>query len=245
MLCVIRSIVIPDIGIEFIPSGIIPKENPMARPAHYSPAIERQIVCALYHEAKRRRQPMTKLANELLSGVLRDTEGWQTAVDPAGATYGALPHIAVMLFNTPNRHARARPHSRAFSCLHPNPKTIHRETHIMAIKLSANYSKKLGLPEYSSHSFSASVEVELTDITQVEAECQKLYGLLQHSVDQEIQQERVRVLGGFGDRERWRDSGSLFLVLCSWKAKKQDAILCHFLSARRRGDDGDRGFSAL
>ena len=58
----------------------------------------------------------------------------------------------------------------------------------MAIKLSANYSKKLGLPQYSSQSFSASVEVELTDITQVEAEVQKLYQLLQHSVDQEIQQ---------------------------------------------------------
>jgi len=57
----------------------------------------------------------------------------------------------------------------------------------MAIKLSANYSKKLGLPQYSSHSFSASVEVELTDISQVETEIQKLYELLQHSVDQEIQ----------------------------------------------------------
>ena len=57
----------------------------------------------------------------------------------------------------------------------------------MAIKLSANYSKKLGLPQYSSHSFAASVEVELTDITQVEAEIQKLYQLLQQSVDQEIQ----------------------------------------------------------
>jgi len=57
----------------------------------------------------------------------------------------------------------------------------------MAIKLSANYSKKLGLPQYSSHSFSASVEVELSDITQVESEVQKLYQLLQHSVDQEIQ----------------------------------------------------------
>ena len=57
----------------------------------------------------------------------------------------------------------------------------------MAIKLSANYSKKLGLPQYSSHSFSASVEVELSDITQVDAEVQKLYQLLQHSVDQEIQ----------------------------------------------------------
>lgn len=57
----------------------------------------------------------------------------------------------------------------------------------MAIKLSANYSKKLGLPQYSSHSFSASVEIELADITQAEAEIQKLYQLLQHSVDQEIQ----------------------------------------------------------
>ncbi|RBP38620.1 hypothetical protein DES53_111139 [Roseimicrobium gellanilyticum] len=58
----------------------------------------------------------------------------------------------------------------------------------MAVKLSANYSKKLGLPGFSSHSFSASVEVELTDLSQVEAECQKLYQLLQQSVDHEIQQ---------------------------------------------------------
>ncbi len=58
----------------------------------------------------------------------------------------------------------------------------------MAVKLSANYSKKLGLPQYSSHSFSASVEVELSDLSQVEEEVQKLYQLLQHSVDQEIQQ---------------------------------------------------------
>ncbi len=57
----------------------------------------------------------------------------------------------------------------------------------MAVKLSTNYSKKLGLPAYSSHSFSASVEIELTDLSQVEAECHHLYALLQHSVDQEIQ----------------------------------------------------------
>lgn len=57
----------------------------------------------------------------------------------------------------------------------------------MAIKLSANYSKKLGLPQYSSHSFSASIETELSDITQAEAEIARLYSLLQQSVDQEIQ----------------------------------------------------------
>ncbi len=53
----------------------------MGRPAHYSPAIDRLVVCALYHEARFRRKPMTRLANELLSGVLRDTEGWRTALD--------------------------------------------------------------------------------------------------------------------------------------------------------------------
>ena len=63
----------------------------------------------------------------------------------------------------------------------PNPHLI------MAITLSTNYSKKLGLPQFSSHSFSASVAVELTDLSQVEAEVQRLYELLQHSVDQEIQ----------------------------------------------------------
>jgi hypothetical protein len=56
----------------------------------------------------------------------------------------------------------------------------------MAIKLNTSYSKKLGLPGYSSHSFSASVEVELGDINQVATECARLYGLLQASVDHEI-----------------------------------------------------------
>ena len=56
----------------------------------------------------------------------------------------------------------------------------------MAIKLNTSYSKKLGLPGYSSHAFSASVEVELADINHVNAECARLYGLLQASVDGEI-----------------------------------------------------------
>jgi hypothetical protein len=56
----------------------------------------------------------------------------------------------------------------------------------MAIKLNTSYSKKLGLPGYSSHSFSASVEVELGDINQAGTECARLYGLLQASVDHEI-----------------------------------------------------------
>ncbi len=58
----------------------------------------------------------------------------------------------------------------------------------MAIILEAAYSKKLGLPNYSSHSYVVSIRTELSDLTQVEAESARLYALLQQSVDDEIQQ---------------------------------------------------------
>ena len=58
----------------------------------------------------------------------------------------------------------------------------------MAVTLSTNYSKKLGLPGYSSHAFSASVEIEINDVNQVATETARLYGLLQASVDNQIQQ---------------------------------------------------------
>lgn len=57
----------------------------------------------------------------------------------------------------------------------------------MAIIINATYQKRLGLPGYSSHSFSASVETELTDLDQVSGELSDLYGLLQEAVDREIQ----------------------------------------------------------
>lgn len=55
----------------------------MARPRHYVPCISRSIVCALYHEAKARRQPMTRLVDELLTTALKGTLGWQTAHNTA------------------------------------------------------------------------------------------------------------------------------------------------------------------
>ena len=58
----------------------------------------------------------------------------------------------------------------------------------MAVILEAAYSKKLGLPNYSSHSYVVSIRTELSDLTQVEAESARLYDLLQQSVDNEIQQ---------------------------------------------------------
>jgi len=56
------------------------------------------------------------------------------------------------------------------------------------ITLEANYSKKIGLPGYSSHQFSVTLKSELSDITQAQAESARLYAVLQSSVDHNIQQ---------------------------------------------------------
>ena len=57
----------------------------------------------------------------------------------------------------------------------------------MAIKLIGNYAKRLGLPGYSSHQFSVSVETELTDAGDIQGEATRIYNLLQDAVDREIQ----------------------------------------------------------
>jgi hypothetical protein len=56
----------------------------------------------------------------------------------------------------------------------------------MAIKLIANYSKRLGLPGYPSHQFSVSVETELVTTDDVAAESERLYQRLQATVDEQI-----------------------------------------------------------
>ena len=58
----------------------------------------------------------------------------------------------------------------------------------MAIKIIANYAKRLGLPGYSSHQFSVSVESELTELNQVQNEAARLYAALQEAVDAQIEQ---------------------------------------------------------
>ena len=55
------------------------------------------------------------------------------------------------------------------------------------IVLEANYAKKLGLPNYSSHQYCVTIRTELTDLSQVEAESARLYRTLQDAVDREIQ----------------------------------------------------------
>jgi hypothetical protein len=51
----------------------------MARPKHYSPAVNRFLVSVLYHEAKGRKVPMTVLTNQILQDGLIGTEGWKIA----------------------------------------------------------------------------------------------------------------------------------------------------------------------
>lgn len=57
----------------------------------------------------------------------------------------------------------------------------------MAIKMISNYSKRLGLPGYSSHQFSVSVETELVATDDIPAESARLYQLLQTNVDKQIE----------------------------------------------------------
>ena len=58
----------------------------------------------------------------------------------------------------------------------------------MAVILQMTYMKKLGLPNYSSHSCAASLTVEIADVSVAAQESTKLYALLQTAVDNEIQQ---------------------------------------------------------
>ncbi len=67
----------------------------------------------------------------------------------------------------------------------------------MALKLIASYSKRLGLPAYSSHQFSVTIETELTGNDDISEESARLYQTLQQSVDDQIRQQGfVPVEGG-------------------------------------------------
>lgn len=79
----------------------------------------------------------------------------------------------------------------------------------MALKLIANYSKRLGLPRYSSHQYSVCVETEISNINDVAGESSRLYQSLQQSVDEEIQHTGFVPDHGYGmDGQTPRPNGS-------------------------------------
>ena len=56
----------------------------------------------------------------------------------------------------------------------------------MAILIEMQYGKKLGLPEYSSHNFSVSLKAEVARLEDVPGEVERVYQILQTSVDGQI-----------------------------------------------------------
>lgn len=64
----------------------------MANATCYQPVISRALIAALFHEAKRRRLPMTRLVDGLLRECLHGTPGWETAAHDWPELNSALPH---------------------------------------------------------------------------------------------------------------------------------------------------------
>jgi hypothetical protein len=56
----------------------------------------------------------------------------------------------------------------------------------MSIQIQATYAKKLGLPNFSSHSFMVSVSAEVSSLRRLETEAKRVYALLQSSVDEQL-----------------------------------------------------------
>lgn len=58
----------------------------------------------------------------------------------------------------------------------------------MAITLEANYQKRLGLPNYSSHAYSVTVKTEVSNLSKIDEASSHLYRQLQAAVDRDIQE---------------------------------------------------------
>jgi len=53
----------------------------MARFTHYSPPIRRELIRVLYHERVRRKIPMTRLVDDILTDALKNTDSWRMMED--------------------------------------------------------------------------------------------------------------------------------------------------------------------
>lgn len=95
----------------------------------------------------------------------------------------------------------------------------------MAVKLIANYAKRLGLPGYSSHQFTVSIETELQSLDNVRQESARLYESLQEVVDQQIQKTGFVPPNGYGMDENKN---------AEWKcSQKQRALIERIISENK------------
>jgi hypothetical protein len=94
------------------------------------------------------------------------------------------------------------------------------------ITLDCNYSKKVGLPQYSSHQFSITLKTEIADLGTVQAESARLYALLQQSVDASIQQVGfLPAAGKNGQNGSGNENGTGRHEAWACSSKQRDLIL--------------------
>ena len=81
----------------------------------------------------------------------------------------------------------------------------------MAIKLTAGYCKRLGLPGSSSHQFGLTIEAELSSADDIAGESARLYETLQQSVDEQIRNPGFvpGETNGNGDRSSSQNGSTL------------------------------------
>lgn len=58
----------------------------MARANYYVPEVSRHLVKVLYFEGKRRKMPITRLVDEILTAALIATPGWEIAKSELSAS---------------------------------------------------------------------------------------------------------------------------------------------------------------
>lgn len=95
------------------------------------------------------------------------------------------------------------------------------------ITLECNYSKKLGLPGYSSHQFSITLRTEIADLAQVQTETARLYKLLQEGVDTSIKETGYlpEQRSGNGNRGGQQVNGNSGTDNWACSPKQKDLIL--------------------
>ena len=170
---------------------------------HYTPPLSRFNVCALYHEAKQLGIPMTQLANNLVEAGLKESAGWKEGTkkrcDWGRGSKNTRPSNSHRNHITRAQSSPIEPCSFSAST---HQQTKNERTNM--ITLECNYSKKLGLPGYSSHQFAITLRTEIADLNQVQAESARLYKLLQEGVDTSIKETGYLPTNGNGNGQRGR-----------------------------------------
>ena len=111
---------------------------------------------------------MTRLANNLVEAGLKESSGWKEAQERVRVGGSRITRRT----RPRNDHSKTGHQSPAFR-LGSFAFTINTSTQTtkgQQITLECNYSKKLGLPGYSSHQFAITLRTEIADLARVQAE---------------------------------------------------------------------------